>query len=72
MVNTGLSWVFKEQARLIWKGNRVRGAKSQWQEWLALIKASRIKPMITAADTVKEHLSRILQCNENESIQWAC
>ncbi|UXH99933.1 ISL3 family transposase [Photobacterium sp. TY1-4] len=60
MLNTGLSWALKEQARLIWYGSSIRRAKDQWLEWLALVKASGIKPLITAATTVKKHLPAIL------------
>lgn len=60
MVNTGLSWVLKEQARRIWYGNKVRGAKNKWLEWLALVRVSNIKPLMVAAKTVKEHLPAIL------------
>ncbi|MBJ7539713.1 transposase [Marinomonas sp. C1424] len=41
-VNTTLFWYFKERARSIWKGNRVRGAKSSWVEWISLAKAAKI------------------------------
>lgn len=60
MIDTSLSWLLKEQARLIWYGGSIRSARNQWLEWLALVKASGIKPLMTAAATVKKHLPAIL------------
>ncbi|WP_028763591.1 transposase, partial [Shewanella colwelliana] len=55
-----LAWYFKEQARDIWHGNCVRGTKQRWLEWIALIKASNIKPLISVAETVESKLWGIL------------
>ncbi|MEE1673241.1 ISL3 family transposase [Agarivorans aestuarii] len=59
MQNTGLSWIFKEQARAIWYGHAAN-AKAAWDDWLALIEVSQIRPMMTAAETVKTHLNGII------------
>lgn len=58
--DTALVWYFKEKARDIWKGNRVRGAKSAWQEWIGLAKASSIRPLITVAGQIEDNLWGIL------------
>lgn len=60
LVNTSLFWYFKEQARGIWKGNKVRGAKSSWQEWIGLAKATGIPTLEAAAKQVEKHLGGIL------------
>jgi len=58
--DTALVWYFKEKARDIWHGNRVRGARAAWEEWLSLARVSAIKPLITAAQQIDEHLWGIL------------
>lgn len=58
--DTALVWYFKEKARDIWKGNRVRGARAAWKDWIGLAKASGIKPLVTAAQQVEDHLWGIL------------
>lgn len=58
--DTALVWYFKERARDIWKGNRVRGAKAAWKEWIGLAKASSIRPLVTVACQIEEHLWGIL------------
>jgi len=58
--DTALVWYFKEKARDIWKGNRVRGAKAAWQEWIGLAKASSIRPLITVAGQIEDNLWGIL------------
>lgn len=58
--NTTIAWYLKEKARKIWKGNRVRGARAAWQEWIRLAKASDIRPMVTVAEQVEEKLWGIL------------
>lgn len=60
LLNTALAWLFKEQARDIWHGNRVRGAKQRWYDWIALVKAGAITPMINVAKTVEKHIRGIL------------
>jgi transposase len=59
MLKTGLSWIFKEQARAIWYGNAGQ-AKAAWNDWLALVEVSQIRPMMIAAETVKTHLNGII------------
>lgn len=58
--DTALVWYFKEKARDIWKGNRVRGARTAWQEWIDLARASGIKPLQTAAEHIEKNLWGIL------------
>lgn len=58
--NTTIAWYLKEKARKIWKGNRVRGARGAWQEWIGLAKASGIRPIMTVAEQVEEKLWGIL------------
>lgn len=58
--NTTIAWYLKEKARKIWKGNRVRGARAAWQEWIRLAKASDIRPVVTVAEQVEEKLWGIL------------
>lgn len=58
--NTMIAWYLKEKARKIWKGNRVRGARAAWQEWIRLAKASDIRPVVTVAEQVEEKLWGIL------------
>ncbi|NVK43994.1 MAG: ISL3 family transposase [Oceanospirillaceae bacterium] len=58
--DTALVWYFKEKARDIWKGNRVRGAKAAWEEWIGLAKASLIRPLMAVARTIEDHLWGIL------------
>ena len=48
--NTTIMWYLKEKAWKIWKGNRVRGARAAWQEWIQLAKASDIRTMVTVAE----------------------
>lgn len=62
MINTGLSWIFKEQARAIWYSccdSRAK-AKAAWKDWLGLVNVSGIKPMITAGSCIHEHLNGII------------
>lgn len=59
-VNTTLFWYFKERARSIWKGNRVRGAKSSWIEWIGLAKATKIPALQATAKQIEKHLWGIL------------
>ncbi len=58
--DTALVWYFKEKARDIWKGNRVRGAQSAWREWIGLAKASSIRPLVAVACQIESHLWGIL------------
>lgn len=60
MMNTALAWYFKELARNIWYSNRVRGAKQRWSNWIALAKATELKPLIAVADTIENKLWGIL------------
>ncbi|WP_218997241.1 ISL3 family transposase, partial [Shewanella algae] len=60
MMNTALAWYFKEQARNIWHGNSVRGTKQRWTDWIALVKASGLKPLMAVADTIESKLWGIL------------
>lgn len=60
MMNTALAWYFKEQARNIWHGNSVRGTKQRWKDWIALAKASGLKPLMAVADTIENKLWGIL------------
>jgi len=58
--DTALVWYFKEKARDIWKGNRVRGASTAWREWIDLAKVSGIKPLQTTAGDIEKNLWGIL------------
>jgi transposase len=60
MINTVLAWYFREQARNIWHGNSVRGTKQRWKDWIALAKASGLKPLMAVADTIENKLWGIL------------
>lgn len=57
---TALAWYLKEKARDIWHGHRVKGAKRRWQDWIDLVNVCELKPMTTAAQTIKERLWGIL------------
>lgn len=60
MMNTALAWYFKELARNIWHGRRVRGAKQRWNDWINLVKATGLKPLIAVAETIENKLWGIL------------
>lgn len=57
---TTIAWYLKEKARTIWQGNRVRGARASWQDWIRLAKASDIRPIMTVAEQIEEKLWGIL------------
>lgn len=57
---TSLAWYFKEWAREIWHGYRVKGARKNWDEWLGLIEVTNLLPLKTVASTIKEKLWGIL------------
>ncbi|RCU42864.1 ISL3 family transposase [Corallincola holothuriorum] len=64
--NTALVWFFKEKARDIWKGNRVRGAKAAWQEWIGLAKAAAIPALTVVAKQIEERLWGILNAMKHQ------
>ncbi|MCM2681550.1 transposase, partial [Echinimonas agarilytica] len=66
LVDTSLVWYFKEKARDIWKGNRVRGAKSAWQEWIELALVANIPALTNVANLIKGRLWGILNAMRHQ------
>lgn len=56
---TAIAWMLKEKARAIWKGIE-SPARSSWRHWFKIVNISDLKPLKTAADTIRNHLPGIL------------
>lgn len=59
MNDTVITWTLKEKAREIWNDYEPKTIKS-WKLWLQLVNDSALRPMITAAGTIKKNLTGIM------------
>lgn len=59
MNDTAIAWTLKEKVREIWNGYEPKTITS-WQLWFRLVNDSALKPMITAADSIKQNLTGIM------------
>ncbi|WP_185269129.1 ISL3 family transposase [Halopseudomonas xiamenensis] len=58
--HTGLVWYFKEKAREIWKGYRVKGARAAWNDWIQLAQLTGIRSLSALATQLEKRLFGIL------------
>lgn len=58
--DTGLVWYLKEKARDIWKGYRVKGARSAWNDWIQMARLTDVRALISVAAQIEVKLFGIL------------
>lgn len=59
-LQTGKAWGLKEMFRYFWRSRDKRYAEANFSFWHKQVMASKIRPMMQAANTLKRHLSGLL------------
>ncbi len=59
-LKTSRAWAIKESLRVLWTYSYARAARRFWDRWNAWAVRSKLKPVIAAARTIRDHLYNIL------------
>ena len=60
LINTATAWYFKEKAREIWYSSKSSHSRNAWSRWIALVNKTKLKPLMSAAKTIKDNLVGII------------